>query len=377
MQFYEFLDQHRDAIIERTVGALGAGTRSASFERQVSEVIAAFFDKVIEAVRLKAEDAGDPVVPPPKLDPAPPTPIGQTAAWQGRDLSRLCLDVNQVVHLYGAICDATMRIAEKHAQPIAAPDFALFNRCLDEAIGRAVDEFENARAERADSHEVEHLGFLVHELRNSLTSAMMAMQVLKNGTVGTGGRTLSVLERSLARMRDLIDRSLTEVRLRSDADPQPERLRLNEVVAEITVTAAPEAEQRRLGFSVSVDSDLELDADRQMVISVIANLVQNAIKYSREGGQVTVRGFADDGHVTLEVEDECGGLPEGGAERLFQPFVRKSRRQSGLGLGLTISNRAVRRMGGEIRVRDLPGKGCVFAVSLPRAASGERHPPLH
>jgi signal transduction histidine kinase len=374
MAMYEFLDKNREVIVERTMASLDGRAKTAPFETEVKSTIATFFGQLVQTLRHMGDEEIEPA---PSLNAAPITPIGEAAGRHGRNLLQLGLDINQIVHIYGAICESTMRLAEHEGQVVAAPEFAMLNRCLDDAIARAVEEFENARAEHAAMSEAEHLGFLVHELRNSLASALIALQVLKKGAVGIGGKTSAVLERSLLRMRDLIDRTLTEVRLRSNAEPQPERLRLSELLTEIAATAAPEAEQRELGFSIDASPGLELDADRQMVISVVANVVQNAIKYTRENGQITVRGFAEHGSVIIEVEDECGGLPDGDVERLFEPFVRSPTSEKGLGLGLAISHRAVQKMGGEIRVRDLPGKGCVFSVSLPQSAHDERAPTLH
>jgi signal transduction histidine kinase len=70
--------------------------------------------------------------------------------------------------------------------------------------------------------------------------------------------------------------------------------------------------------------------------------------------------------VVIEIEDECGGLPPGKAEELFQPFMQRAADRSGLGLGLSISNRGVEANGGRLHVRDLPGKGCIFTIDLPR-----------
>jgi signal transduction histidine kinase len=68
----------------------------------------------------------------------------------------------------------------------------------------------------------------------------------------------------------------------------------------------------------------------------------------------------------MDVEDECGGLPPGNLEELFQPFSQRGTGRDGLGLGLSISQRGAEANGGVIRVRDLPGKGCVFTIDLPR-----------
>ena len=80
-----------------------------------------------------------------------------------------------------------------------------------------------------------------------------------------------------------------------------------------------------------------------------------------------LRAHTREGRVLIEVEDECGGLPPGKAEELFRPFEQRSSDRSGLGLGLAISMQSVEANGGELSVRDLPGKGCVFTISLPLA----------
>lgn len=98
----------------------------------------------------------------------------------------------------------------------------------------------------------------------------------------------------------------------------------------------------------------------------LRNLLSTAISH----GKVAVRTTVGDGIVSIEVEDECGGLPEGNAEALFAPFgPRRGKDRTGLGLGLDISRKAVKACGGEIRVHNLPGKGCIFSIELPIAAS--------
>jgi signal transduction histidine kinase len=95
-------------------------------------------------------------------------------------------------------------------------------------------------------------------------------------------------------------------------------------------------------------------------------LVQNAFKFTREGGSVTLRARATMTRVSIGVEDECGGLPSGKHEELFRPFEQQGADRGGLGLGLTICKRAAEANAGRIRVHDLPAKGCVFTLDLPR-----------
>jgi signal transduction histidine kinase len=75
------------------------------------------------------------------------------------------------------------------------------------------------------------------------------------------------------------------------------------------------------------------------------------------------------------VEDACGGLPEGAADRLFDPYVQVGEDRSGLGLGLPIVLRSVKAHEGDVRVRNLPGKGCIFTIELPQSRADSRAAP--
>ena len=100
---------------------------------------------------------------------------------------------------------------------------------------------------------------------------------------------------------------------------------------------------------------------------MVANLVQNAFKFTAAKSHVALRARAEGERVLIEVEDECGGLPAGATEALFAPFEQRGGDRTGVGLGLSISRRGVEANGGTLRVRDLPGRGCVFTIDLPRA----------
>jgi signal transduction histidine kinase len=110
--------------------------------------------------------------------------------------------------------------------------------------------------------------------------------------------------------------------------------------------------------------------DRQILASVVANLLQNAFKFTRAKGRVSLRVRTAVDHVQIEVEDQCGGLPPGRVAELFGPFQQRGADRTGLGIGLSICDRGARVNGGEIHVHNHPGTGCVFTVVLPR------HPPL-
>ena len=105
--------------------------------------------------------------------------------------------------------------------------------------------------------------------------------------------------------------------------------------------------------------------DRQLYVAALANLVHNALKYTKPGSSVNVL-LREAGELILtEVEDECGGLPVADPEQLFHERAQHDEDRSGLGLGLGIARKAIEQMNGTLTVVDLPGKGCRFTISLP------------
>jgi signal transduction histidine kinase len=142
-----------------------------------------------------------------------------------------------------------------------------------------------------------------------------------------------------------------------------------EFIAEVQVAATIEAAGRDLEFIVApVDQDLAVEGDRQILAAALANVLQNAVKFTRTQGRICLTACAAGDRILIGVEDECGGLPDVKMEQIFRPFEQLSAERTGLGLGLTISRRGVEANGGKLYVRNLPGTGCVFTIDLPRAA---------
>jgi signal transduction histidine kinase len=93
--------------------------------------------------------------------------------------------------------------------------------------------------------------------------------------------------------------------------------------------------------------------------------MRNAIKFSLEGGRVTLRARALEDRVLFEVEDSCAGMPDDLLPKLFQPFVQENADRSGFGLGLSIVKRAVEAHHGSVRVVNRTNEGCTFVLDLP------------
>jgi signal transduction histidine kinase len=292
--------------------------------------------------------------------------LSETAGRHGHDLLRMGLTIGQVVHDYGDICQTITELAVQQKVPISTDEFRTLNLCLDDAIAGAVTAYSQWHERTIMDRETERLGMLAHEMRNLLNAAMLSFEVIKSGRVAVSGSTGLVHGRSLLGLRELVDRSLADVRLDAGIE-RHESISVAELIDEIQIGASLQAQVRELTLVVaSVDRTVTIEADRQIVAAAVSNLLQNAFKFTRKHGAVTLTARPTADRVLFEVEDQCGGLPPGKTEDLFRSFTQRGPDRSGLGLGLSICLKAAKASGGEIHVRDLPGKGCIFTLDLPR-----------
>jgi len=357
-----FLSTHRDKLIERTRAKVALRSAPRPTEEELTNGVPLFLTQLGEALRLEG------------LSYEADSHIVESAARHGQDMLKSGFTVGQVVHDYGDVCQAVTELAVEMNAPIPTEEFNTLNRCLDNAIAEAVTEFGRHLEQRDSRRATERLGVLGHELGSLLSSAMLAFEALKSGKIGVGGSTARLLERSLHALRDLIHRSLSEVRLESGTT-EKEPIRLKELMDDAEVAAAIDARNRGIHLTIApVDAAMMIQADRQLLASALGNLLQNALKFTRPQGHVVVNTYATAERVRIEIEDECGGLPPGRAEELFLPFKQRSSDRTGLGLGLAISRRAVEENGGLLSVRDVPGKGCVFVLDLPRVGQDGTKP---
>ena len=290
--------------------------------------------------------------------------LAKSAAIHGGELMELGYTLSHVVHAYGHMCQAITEVAAIKQHSFTSHEFHDLNRCLDVAIAGAVTQFQSLRDHKDMNREVEHIGMLAHELRNCLTNISISIQVIKSGTVGLGGSTAKLLDDDLKRLNTIIERSLTEVRLRVDPVVYAESINLLQVVDQILVTAQIDTCLKKQLLVVKINPKLTFKADLQLFHSALFNVVQNAIKFTPEGGKIELRGDLQGEHIIIEVEDACGGL-SGNSIELFTPFVQQNENKEGLGLGLTIARRAIELNNGTLEVSNLPGKGCIFKITLP------------
>ncbi|MEO7092319.1 MAG: HAMP domain-containing sensor histidine kinase [Polyangiales bacterium] len=357
---HEFLTANRQELIDRCVAKVAVRRGPAPAGGDSGNGIPALLGQLIEALHGKLPAAGQ-------------TRIGSTANARGKELLQKGFSIDQVVHDYGDLCQALTELAEERREPITVPEFHTFNLCLDNAIAEAVTAFSVQHADVAADEGArtlnEQLGSLAHELRNHVNAATLAFHAIKTGTAAVGGATGALLDRSLAELVALVERSLAEVRLTAGVPIRRTRLELGPLLDEVSVFAAMMAKAKGLFYALEIEENLVVEVDRPLLSSAVSNLLQNAVKFTGRNGRVWLRARGVKGRVVIEVQDECGGLAPGVPELLFKAFEQHHTDRSGLGLGLSISRRAVEANGGTLAVEDLPDRGCVFSISLPRASA--------
>lgn len=349
----DFILANTQELIARTRAKVAERSSPLPTEMEMKNGVPLFLSQLIDRLRRKTITSDE---------------IEESATAHGGELHEMGFSVSQVVHGYGDVCQAITQLAEEKRAPITVDEFQIFNACLDDAIAHSVTEFERLRDKSVAYQGTERTGALAHEMGNRVTAALIAFNILQKGTVGISGSTGAVLGRSLKALRLLISNSLVGVRLDSGV-AKSERVSVAELIGELEAEATMGAhEGDRLTVS-PVPAHLDVEADQQVLSAAINNMIQNAFKFSPHGTLVKLRTTASAERVTIEVEDRCGGLPPGDSNELFRPFEQRNANRSGLGLGLAISRKGVETMGGKITVKDLPGKGCVFSIDLPRSPS--------
>jgi two-component system phosphate regulon sensor histidine kinase PhoR len=226
-----------------------------------------------------------------------------------------------------------------------------------------------------------------HELRTPLTAIRGYAETLKAGAIHdpeSAERFVDVIIRHTLRLQALVNDLVALSRAESpEQEYELAPVDLAASVRDVVSGLAAQAEQRGLGVRIDSLSGLpNVIANPRALDQVLVNLVDNAIKYTPDRGQIAMRAEIEPDSVTLEIENSGPGIPSDQLERIFERFYRvdagRSREMGGTGLGLSIVRHLVARMGGHIEARSKPGEWTRFRLTLGRAgvASTRTLPPL-
>ena len=214
-----------------------------------------------------------------------------------------------------------------------------------------------------------------HELRTPMTAVLGAAKTLLRDDITLSSerrqQLLEMISAQGTRLAQITEEVLLASRLdRGDLPVDRERVDLGELVR-VAVQTMRENLPESVSLTASFQGNGAAVGDRDRIEQVLVNLIDNAIKYSPDGGVVTVSTARSESAVRVEVEDEGIGIPVSEQRSVFEKFYRADPHQKqvpgGTGLGLYICRELVRRMGGSIGVRSRPGAGSTFFFELPRA----------
>jgi two-component system sensor histidine kinase CpxA len=221
------------------------------------------------------------------------------------------------------------------------------------------------------------LNDISHELRSPLARLNVALGLARQRTGPDAASTLDRMELEANRLNEMIGRLLVLARMEGGEQAvEKSEIHLEDLVREIAEDAEFEAQGRNCRVKCEVVGDCLVLGNGELLHSAIENVVRNAMRYTHEGTEVEIRleqvDEANGPDALIRVSDQGPGVPEASLDKLFQPFYRlddaRERQTGGVGLGLAITERAVRLHGGSVSAVNRPGGGLLVEIRLPAIA---------
>jgi signal transduction histidine kinase len=349
-------------IAERRVEILERWTERIRWEHADKELsrgelrdhLPLFFNEVLAA--LRADEAAEK---------AAASNGASAAAEHGTQRLRVGFDLPEVIREYEILNECILEEVQAVGGSISIGQLRRVLRLVNAGRTEAVVAYGQRRDGEMTRTHSQHVAFVAHELRTPVMTALMALSQLRQHVRPEDQWAVGMLNRSLTVLRELIDKVLTAERLAGGVPLSREPLDLHALLDQVVTENRLTAEQRKIELTISVPATLPFNGDPRLLRSAIDNVLGNAIKFSHEDSTVAIRAARREKQVVIEIEDSCGGLPDGNTSELFKPFVQRDENRSGFGLGLAIVKQAVEAHGGRVSVRNLADKGCVFVLELP------------
>jgi len=242
-----------------------------------------------------------------------------------------------------------------------------------------MDNWRQRGKQRMNEEKVGFVAATIHELKTSLTAIIVSAELLADELQPDEKRIQERLIQSITRNARVMEERLSRFSeigrfLEGDLRFLPEPLEIGRVIRDATTRLYPETQNRRQSVTVEVPDSLPpVKADRQYLEQILLTLVDNASKFTPEGGQIKVSAWQDGNSLVVQVSDTGIGIPAEEQEQVFQPYYRVKqggrRKYPGSGLGLAVTKFLVELHGGEMWLKSVVGQGSRFFFSLPRMES--------
>ena len=298
------------------------------------------------------------------------------------------VDVEKVIRIDGLTELLKSTSSELLMQEIAAPDERIYLAMSSlmtsdgKAAGRVCILRDVTQLKQFDRLKSDFVATVSHDLRSPLTlmrgyATMLEMAGELNDQQKNYAK---MIVQGVDSMAKLVNNLLDLGRIDFGVGLQVEKISVLDVLERVTGELQMQAKQKNISLGVELPRDLPnvIEADHDLIQQALHNLVENAIKYTHEGGEVTIHLKALPSALIFAVEDSGIGITEEDRERLFEKFFRGTNRevlaQRGTGLGLAIVKSVAERHGGKVGVDSEPGKGSIFFMQIPTESTKETSP---
>lgn len=256
------------------------------------------------------------------------------------------------------------------------------NRCIVVRMQRRSEYedrilYDKKKAEKASDEREEFLSMMSHELRTPLSVILSMVDILSDEMNGDGTsdeyQYLGLIKNAGKNLARLADDILNFAKLETGHfSVNSEVVLLEEVLVKSYMMIMPDAERKRVQLNRRDKTEVSVLADRDRLQQVIMNLLKNAVKFTEPGGKIVLYTEKKSEFVNIHVKDSGIGIPSEKVAQIFQPFIQVEQevsalKKDGFGLGLPISKKLARMMGGDLTVSSKQGEGSVFTLHIPLA----------
>jgi two-component system, OmpR family, phosphate regulon sensor histidine kinase PhoR len=239
--------------------------------------------------------------------------------------------------------------------------------------------FDITQLEKLERVRQEFLSNVSHELRTPLTAIRAFVETLETGQLEDNDdsrRFLAIIRKNATRMQDLIDDILELSAIEAgNVEVKTEEIELGALINDVITALGAKASLRSIAVRNKVPPGTTIVVDPRRLEQMLTNLIDNAIKFNRDGGEVTISTETQEDRTRIMVQDTGDGIPSQHLERLFERFYRvdraRSKEMGGTGLGLAIVKHLALAHGGEVKVTSELGKGSIFEIDLPRSSTSQ------
>lgn len=275
------------------------------------------------------------------------------------------IQIEEVVQEYGLLVDVMRDLIQELKVNFSFEEYSYFYRTIFELIAESIKRYTSFQVEKVAKERSEYLAGLTHQMRTPLSALYSQIEILSEwGKIDDAA--LALLKRNAKRLLLLVNGVMRLERFKPEELPvHPEIIYPSRLIDEVAADNEVEAIHKGLRFEIAANRTLRISADPDLLMDALGNLVQNAVKYT-SSGFIRVEVEEEEGSILVRVKDSGPGISVERQKELFKPILPG--KAGGVGIGLSIVQRAVTALGGTLGMTSELGKGSDFWFRLPRGA---------